>query len=122
EPALKRMWYPARYAGGEETAPLVRRDAEAEVRVCLTALNGKVAELGPHLLGAQINLADITLAYWYASVAHLDGMAALDALAAHVAHVYARPKLRPFATQAAEMVAMWESGADMSALTVSGEK
>ena len=61
EPALKRIFYPARYAPRPD-------DAEAARELAWTALEERLAIIDPLLdpffLGPRFTLADLTLAYW----------------------------------------------------------
>ncbi|MEL6421341.1 MAG: glutathione S-transferase family protein [Pseudomonadota bacterium] len=109
EPALKRLWYPTRYAGGPANEGAVVVDAKRDIFSTLDLLEDILSRRGPNVLGHRFSLVDITLAYWFRCVAHLPEATALRHIRACADRVYARPALQRFAGDAARMIEVWES-------------
>ncbi|MEL7544559.1 MAG: glutathione S-transferase family protein [Pseudomonadota bacterium] len=111
EPALKRLWYPSRYAGGSANEASVIADASRDIFSAFALLERRLHAGGPYLLGARFTLVDIMLAYWFRCIAHMPQAADLPHIRASADRVYARPALERFSEDAARMIELWEAGA-----------
>ena len=104
EPALKRYFYPHRYADGEADAPIVKSRAYVACRHCLGIINDRLAASGPYHLGDRFSLADIVLTYWARTFEEPDALEYVSHVKQCVDKVGSRPKLKPvFDKQAAWM-------------------
>ncbi|MEM7190180.1 MAG: glutathione S-transferase family protein [Pseudomonadota bacterium] len=64
EPAMKRVFYPARYVTNPEDADAARELAWVAMEERLALIEPILAANGPFFLGERFSLADLTLAYW----------------------------------------------------------
>ena len=104
EPAIKRYFFPHRYAGGEADAPVIRARAFEACRHCLRVIDGRLSENGPFHLGERFSLADIVLAYWSGNFEEPHALDDVPAVRRCATLVSERPKLGPvFEKQAAWM-------------------
>lgn len=111
EPALKRYWYPHRYADGAADAPAVEAKAQEEAVGCFAFLDGRLAERGPFHLGPRFSLVDLMTAYWSESFEDPATLREFDALRRCRERVYERPALKPFAHSMRRMVEAFRGGA-----------
>ncbi len=95
EPALKRYWYPETFGAGETDAASIAATAQHHILERLAIIDGRLQAQGPFHLGERYSLADLTLAYWVASVEELEPRRRFAALARCCEAVYARPCLAP---------------------------
>ncbi len=109
EPAMKRYFFPHRYADGKAHAPIVRARAFEAGRNCLRVIDQRLADDGPFQLGERFSLTDIILAYWVRSFEEPDVVGDLPAVKDCVERVVARPKLGPvFEKQASWMEELFQ--------------
>ena len=94
EPALKRYWFPDRYADGENGADAVRLKGYEDAVGCFRVINGRLTHHGPYHLGNRFSLVDLMTAYWSESFTEPDALADLPAVLNCHKLVYERPKLR----------------------------
>ncbi len=95
EHALKRYWYPETFGAGEADAAAIGATAQRHIVERLAVIDGRLRTQGPFQLGERYSLADLTLAYWVASVGELEPERQFAALAACCNAVYQRPRLAP---------------------------
>ena len=93
EPALKRYWYPNRYAAGERDADVVRLRALEEAVEHFSVIDGRLSENGPFHLGDRFSLVDLMTAFWSEIFAAPDHIAHLSAVQRCHDLVYERPRL-----------------------------
>lgn len=104
EPAMKRYFFPHRFAARPEDAAAVKARACDMVLERLAVIDRRLSEDGPYHLGGRFSLVDLTLAYWVTYIA--DEAASLAAVMRCRELVVARPRLkRHFAVLAEELVA-----------------
>ena len=94
EPALKRYWFPNRYADGENDAQAVRSKAFKDAVEYFTVIDGQLANQGPFHLGERFSLVDLMVAFWSESFIEPDAIAHLDAIQNCHRLVYDRPNLK----------------------------
>ena len=94
EPALKRVFYPARYALNEKKAPKVRDLAWDHVHERLDLIEGALGD-GPYFLGQRFSLADMTLAYWMVYLDLIGTLPRFPKIRALYDAVRAQPSIAP---------------------------
>ncbi|MEL6980695.1 MAG: glutathione S-transferase family protein [Pseudomonadota bacterium] len=95
EPALKRFWYPHRYADGARGAAAVKERAFEEAATCFGVINDRLEAKGPFHLGARFSLVDLMIAFWSESFEPAS-LQRCEAIGRLHARVYDRPALRPY--------------------------
>jgi glutathione S-transferase len=93
EPAMKRVFFPARYVTDPEDAEAHRALAWQAVRERLEPVDKRLAAGGPFFLGERFSLADLTLAYWTLYVRHRSRIEDLPAVARALDMTRERPVL-----------------------------
>ena len=95
EPALKRYFYPHRYAPRPSDTAIIRQQSLAEIRGMFDIINQRLTAHGPFHLGPRFSLVDLVLSYWIMSLMEDNTTAGFDAIQQCLAQVTARPKLKP---------------------------
>lgn len=93
EPAMKRMFYPARYAPTPDLTDAARELSWQAIEERLSLIDPILAEGGPYFLGNRYSLADLTLAYWNVYTLKRRNLAAYPAVAKAFDLVRIRPKI-----------------------------
>ena len=94
EPAMKRYFYPHRYAGREEDVAMAKQLALETICDRLSVIDGQLSGLGPYHLGERFSLTDLVLAYWVSVLDFEELPDRYPAVKACVDLVTSRPKLR----------------------------
>ena len=94
EPALKRYWFPDRYADGKKDEEVVRRVAFQDVLEYFTVIDHRLSNDGPFHLGERYSLVDLMVAYWSESFIKPDSIDHLTSISRCHDLVYARSKIR----------------------------
>ena len=105
EPAMKRVFFPHRYAIVPDQVEDVRARAWDHVRDRLAPIEQRLAAAGPFFLGERFSLADLTLAYWMPYLRYRNSIEEFPAVARALDLTRARPAL-------AEKFALLDSYAD----------
>jgi glutathione S-transferase len=95
EPALKRYFYPHRYAPRPSDTAIIRQQSLDEIRTILGIINQRLMAHGPFHLGPRFSLVDLVLSYWIMSLMEDNTAIGFDAIQRCLAQVTARPKLKP---------------------------
>ncbi len=103
EPAMKRYFYPHRYALRNEDLEEMKQRAMVDVAERLKVVNQRMEELGPYDLGNRFSLVDLTLAYWVDGINAVTDLSSLAALQKCIKLVVNRPRLQKIFNQAALM-------------------
>ncbi|MGI9352784.1 MAG: glutathione S-transferase family protein [Rhizobiaceae bacterium] len=94
EPALKRYWFPDRYADGENDAEAVRLKGYEDAVGYFAVIENRLRDCGPFHLGERFSLVDLMTAYWSESFTDPGAISNLAAVLKCHELVYDRPKLR----------------------------
>lgn len=101
EPAMKRYFYPDRFAVRRQDAAAVKARALDMALERLAVIDRRLSEGGPYYIGESFSLVDLTMAYWVTYIA--DATASLAAVTRCCELVMERPLLnRHFAVLAEE--------------------
>ncbi len=95
EPAMKRYFYPHRYVMRDEDTAAMKAHALRSALDRLGVIDRRLTREGPYHLGDRFSLADLTMAYWAASIEDDAALEPCPAVKRCVELVMARPKLRP---------------------------
>jgi len=95
EPAMKRIFYPGRYAPAPEQIHEARALAWDALAERIAPIERRLADSGPFFLGDRFSLADLTLAYWMPYVAREGVLGDYPAVAGALEQTRARPALAP---------------------------
>ena len=114
QPAMKRSFYPERYALEPDHIPQVREAAREMARERWSVLDGYLAACGPYHLGERFSLLDLHMALWVnAGVAAPRDMAEeFPAVGACFARVMARPKAAALLDDVIAKLAAWQKTKD----------
>ena len=99
EPAMKRIFYPARYAPAPATPEAAREQGWEALEARLAPLDTRLATAGPWLTGGRFTLADLTLAYWMPYVRRDGRLAQFPAIERAFEATRSRPALAPLFRQ-----------------------
>ncbi|MEM7058956.1 MAG: glutathione S-transferase family protein [Pseudomonadota bacterium] len=94
EPAMKRAFYPQRYAVRPDQTDAIWNMAWRDVKDRLALIDTALQD-GPFFLGQRYSLADLTLAYWVAYLDQKNGLADIPT----VMRLYQAVKARPLITE-----------------------
>jgi glutathione S-transferase len=115
EPALKRYWFPDRYAGGRDNQEAVKRAAFQDVTEYFTVIDNRLSSFGPFHLGDRYSLVDLMVAYWSESFLPPDNIDHLSSIARCHELVYQRPNIRDLKYSQRDRIReyheLWASGA-----------
>ena len=117
QPAMKRSFYPERYALEPDHIPRVREAAREAARERWSVLDGYLAADGPHHLGGRFSLLDLHMAVWvnYGLAAPRDLAGEFPAVGACFARVMARPKSAALLDDVIAKLAAWRTTKDRAA-------
>ena len=117
QPAMKRSFYPERYAVNPGDIPRVREAAREAARERWSVLDGYLAADGPHHLGGRFSLLDLHMAVWvnYGLAAPRDLAGEFPAVGACFARVMARPKAAALLDGVIALMAAWREAKDRDA-------
>ena len=93
EPALKRYFFPHRYAVRAADEAAVQDMAFEAVKTCLRVINDGLSAKGPFHLGARYSLPDLVLSFWMSSTLRQREISEFAAINHCVAEVRARPAI-----------------------------
>lgn len=93
EPALKRYFFPHRYAVRNSDEAAVRELSLSAVCECLSVIDNRLAASGPFHLGDRYSLPDLMLSYWMCSIMDHDAVAGFTAIKNCRQLVEKRPKI-----------------------------
>lgn len=107
---MKRFHYPHRFSPRREDNATIQNLAKSLVLSRLAVINERLANGGPHALGARFCLADAYVCYWVAWLGRVEVCGRLPSLAKLYALVAGRPRIGAYL---AETEGMAEAYANM---------
>lgn len=117
QPAMKRSFYPERYALEPDHIPRVRAAAREAARERWSVLDGFLAADGPYHLGERFSLLDLHMAVWvnYGLAAPRDLAEEFSAVGECFERVMARPKAGPLLDDVIAKLSSWQGTEDRAA-------
>ena len=94
EPAMKRYYYPHRYATRSEDIVTAKSMALEAACERLAVIDGQLADIGPYHLGERFSLTDLVLAYWLCVLDVTEILEVYPAAKKCMDLVVSRPKLK----------------------------
>jgi glutathione S-transferase len=94
EPAMKRYFYPHRYAPLKADSEKIKHKAFEDAMARFSVIDRRLSAEGPFHLGDRFSLADLTLAYWVGNVETEAVFNTFPAIGTCVHHAISRPAIR----------------------------